>query len=48
MSIYIIIALLFAGILKQLISVPVCLYYVIPVAQGLNKEEACKGAIQSF
>jgi len=73
MSIYIIIGLLFAGILKQLIPdtfvtqhlgndsvgsvvkatlfgipLPVCSCSVIPLAQGLRKEGASKGAVQSF
>lgn len=73
MSIYIIIGLFIAGILKQVISenfvsshlgknstasvikatlfgipLPVCCCSVIPLAQGLKKEGASKGAIQSF
>ncbi len=73
MSIYIIIGLFFAGVLKQLISddfvarnlgkdstgsvikatifgipLPVCSCSVIPIAQGLKKEGASKGAVQSF
>ena len=73
MSIYIIIGLLIAGILKQVIPenfvsshlgksstssvikatlfgipLPVCCCSVIPLAQGLKKEGASKGAIQSF
>ena len=73
MSIYIILGLFFAGILKQLISddfvsshlgknstsavvkatlfgipLPVCSCSVIPLAQGLRKEGASKGAVQSF
>jgi len=73
MSIYIIIGLLFAGILKQIIPdtfvskhlgndsigsvvkatlfgipLPVCSCSVIPLAQGLRKEGASKGAVQSF
>ncbi len=73
MSIYIIIGLFIAGILKQVIPdnfvsshlgknstssvikatlfgipLPVCCCSVIPLAQGLKKEGASKGAIQSF
>ena len=73
MSIYIILGLFFAGILKQIISddfvsshlgknstsavvkatlfgipLPVCSCSVIPLAQGLRKEGASKGAVQSF
>jgi len=73
MSIYIIIGLFFAGVLKQLIPedfisknlgkdsttsvikatifgipLPVCSCSVIPIAQGLKKEGASKGAVQSF
>ncbi|WP_258239437.1 SO_0444 family Cu/Zn efflux transporter [Arcobacter sp. LA11] len=73
MSIYIMVGLLFAGILKQLvpddfvsknlgtdstgsiikatifgIPLPVCSCSVIPIAQGLRKEGASKGAVQSF
>lgn len=73
MSIYIMIGLLFAGVLKQLvpsdfvsknlgtdstgsiikatlfgIPLPVCSCSVIPIAQGLRKEGASKGAVQSF
>ncbi|PLY05316.1 MAG: permease [Arcobacter sp.] len=73
MSIYIMLGLLFAGILKQLvpsdfvsknlgrdstgsvikatlfgIPLPVCSCSVIPIAQGLRKEGASKGAVQSF
>lgn len=73
MSIYIMIGLLFAGILKQFIPddfisknlgndstssvvkatifgipLPVCSCSVIPIAQGLKKEGASKGAVQSF
>jgi len=73
MSIYIILGLFFAGILKQLIPdnfvsshlgkdstsavvkatlfgipLPVCSCSVIPLAQGLRKEGASKGAVQSF
>ncbi|MFA9373756.1 MAG: SO_0444 family Cu/Zn efflux transporter [Poseidonibacter sp.] len=73
MSIYILVGLLFAGILKQLIPndfvikhlgkgnissvlkatlfgipLPVCSCSVIPLAQGLRKEGASKGAVQSF
>ena len=73
MSIYILIGLLIAGILKQLIPddfvvkhlgkgsvssvlkatifgipLPVCSCSVIPLAQGLRKEGASKGAVQSF
>lgn len=73
MSIYIIIGLFFAGILKQIIPddfvsrnlghdstgsvikatlfgipLPVCSCSVIPIAQGLKKEGASKGAVQSF
>jgi len=73
MSLYIIIGLFFAGILKQLIPdnfvsshlgkdstssvvkatlfgipLPVCSCSVIPLAQGLKKEGASKGAVQSF
>lgn len=73
MSIYIMIGLFFAGILKQLvpsdfvsknlgtdstgsvikatlfgIPLPVCSCSVIPIAQGLRKEGASKGAVQSF
>jgi len=73
MSIYIIIGLFCAGILKQIIPddfvskhlgknstgavikatlfgipLPVCSCSVIPLAQGLKKEGASKGAIQSF
>ncbi|XOB61662.1 SO_0444 family Cu/Zn efflux transporter [Campylobacterota bacterium DY0563] len=73
MSIYIIIGLFFAGVLKQLIPdtfvsshlgkdstssvikatlfgipLPVCSCSVIPLAQGLKKEGASKGAVQSF
>ena len=73
MSIYIIIGLFIAGILKQVIPdnfvsshlgknstssvikatlfgipLPVCCCSVIPLAQGLKKEGASKGSIQSF
>lgn len=73
MSMYIIIGLFFAGVLKQLIPddfvsknlgndstgsvikatlfgipLPVCSCSVIPIAQGLKKEGASKGAVQSF
>ncbi len=73
MSIYIMVGLLFAGVLKQLvpddfvsknlgndstgsvikatifgIPLPVCSCSVIPIAQGLRKEGASKGAVQSF
>lgn len=73
MSIYIIIGLLIAGILKQIIPddfvsshlgkdsttsvikatifgipLPVCSCSVIPLAQGLKKEGASRGAVQSF
>lgn len=73
MSIYIMVGLLFAGVLKQLIPddfisknlgkdstgsvikatifgipLPVCSCSVIPIAQGLKKEGASKGAVQSF
>ncbi len=73
MSIYVIVGLLIAGILKQLIPddfvsshlgtdstgsvikatlfgipLPVCSCSVIPLAQGLKKEGASKGAVQSF
>jgi uncharacterized membrane protein YraQ (UPF0718 family) len=73
MSIYIMIGLFIAGILKQLIPddfvsrnlgtdstlsvikatvfgipLPVCSCSVIPIAQGLRKEGASKGAVQSF
>ncbi len=73
MSIYILVGLLIAGILKQLIPndfvskhlgrgnissvlkatlfgipLPVCSCSVIPLAQGLRKEGASKGAVQSF
>jgi uncharacterized membrane protein YraQ (UPF0718 family) len=73
MSIYIMLGLFFAGILKQLvpsdfvsknlgtdstgsvikatlfgIPLPVCSCSVIPIAQGLRKEGASKGAVQSF
>lgn len=73
MSIYIIVGLFIAGILKQLIPddfvsshlgknstssvikatlfgipLPVCSCSVIPLAQGLRKEGASKGAVQSF
>ncbi len=73
MSIYILVGLFFAGILKQLIPedfisknlgkdsttsvikatifgipLPVCSCSVIPIAQGLKKEGASKGAVQSF
>ena len=73
MSIYIIVGLLIAGILKQLIPddfisshlgdnsttsvvkatllgipLPVCSCSVIPLAQGLKKEGASKGSVQSF
>lgn len=73
MSIYIILGLFFAGILKQIvpndfvsknlgndstgsvikatifgIPLPVCSCSVIPIAQGLKKEGASKGAVQSF
>lgn len=73
MSIYIIVGLFIAGILKQLIPddfvsrnlgkdstasvvkatifgipLPVCSCSVIPLAQGLKKEGASKGAVQSF
>lgn len=73
MSIYILLGLLIAGILKQLIPddfvlkhlgrgsissvlkatlfgipLPVCSCSVIPLAQGLRKEGASKGAVQSF
>lgn len=73
MSIYIMIGLLIAGVLKQLIPdtfvsshlgkdsigsvvkatlfgipLPVCSCSVIPLAQGLRKEGASKGAVQSF
>lgn len=73
MSVYIILGLLFAGVLKQFISddfisknlgkdstssvvkatifgipLPVCSCSVIPIAQGLRKEGASKGSVQSF
>lgn len=73
MSLYVILGLLVAGILKQLIPdnfvsshlgkdstmsvvkatlfgipLPVCSCSVIPLAQGLKKEGASKGAVQSF
>lgn len=73
MSLYIMVGLLIAGILKQLIPddfvsshlgknsmssvvkatlfgipLPVCSCSVIPLAQGLRKEGASKGAVQSF
>ncbi|QKF82121.1 SO_0444 family Cu/Zn efflux transporter [Halarcobacter ebronensis] len=73
MSLYIMVGLLIAGILKQLIPdnfisknlgtgstssvikatlfgipLPVCSCSVIPIAQGLKKEGASKGAVQSF
>ncbi len=73
MSIYIMIGLFIAGILKQLIPndfvsrnlgtdsilsvikatvfgipLPICSCSVIPIAQGLRKEGASKGAVQSF
>jgi uncharacterized membrane protein YraQ (UPF0718 family) len=73
MSVYVILGLLVAGILKQLIPddfvashlgkdstmsvikatlfgvpLPVCSCSVIPLAQGLKKEGASKGAVQSF
>lgn len=73
MSIYIMVGLLIAGVLKQLIPedfisknlgkdstgsvikatlfgipLPVCSCSVIPIAQGLKKEGASKGAVQSF
>ena len=73
MSIYIIIGLFIAGVLKQIvpddfvsshlgksstssvvkatlfgIPLPVCSCSVIPLAQGLRKEGASKGAVQSF
>lgn len=73
MSIYIMVGLFFAGVLKQLIPddfvaknlgkdstssvikatvfgipLPVCSCSVIPIAQGLKKEGASKGAVQSF
>jgi len=73
MSIYIMVGLLFAGVLKQLvpddfvsknlgkdsigsvikatifgIPLPVCSCSVIPIAQGLRREGASKGAVQSF
>lgn len=73
MSIYVIVGLLIAGILKQIIPddfislhlgkdstssvikatilgipLPVCSCSVIPLAQGLKKEGASKGAVQSF
>ena len=73
MSIYIMIGLFFAGVLKQLvpddfvsknlgsdsstsvikatifgIPLPVCSCSVIPIAQGLRREGASKGAVQSF
>jgi uncharacterized membrane protein YraQ (UPF0718 family) len=73
MSLYVIVGLLVAGILKQLIPdnfvsshlgkdstmsvikatlfgipLPVCSCSVIPLAQGLKKEGASKGAVQSF
>lgn len=73
MSIYVVVGLLVAGILKQLIPdnfvsshlgkdstmsvikatlfgipLPVCSCSVIPLAQGLKKEGASKGAVQSF
>jgi len=73
MSIYIIVGLLVAGVLKQFIPddfvskhlgddstssvvkatifgipLPVCSCSVIPIAQGLKKEGASKGAVQSF
>lgn len=73
MSIYVMVGLLIAGILKQLIPddfvsshlgkdsttsvikatlfgipLPVCSCSVIPLAQGLKKEGASKGAVQSF
>ena len=73
MSIYVIVGLLVAGILKQIIPknfisshlgkssigsaikatllgipLPICSCSVIPLAQGLRKEGASKGAVQSF
>lgn len=73
MSMYIVIGLFFAGVLKQIIPedfvsrnlgkdstisvikatifgipLPVCSCSVIPIAQGLKKEGASKGAVQSF
>lgn len=73
MSIYIIVGLFFAGVLKQFIPddfvsshlgkssmgsvvkstlfgipLPVCSCSVIPLAQGLRKEGASRGAVQSF
>ncbi len=73
MSIYIIVGLFAAGVLKQFVSddfvskhlgedstgsvvkatlfgipLPVCSCSVIPIAQGLKKEGASKGAVQSF
>ncbi len=73
MSVYILIGLLAAGILKQIIPddfvlkhlgkgsvssvlkatlfgipLPVCSCSVVPLAQGLRKEGASKGAVQSF
>jgi len=73
MSLYVVLGLLVAGILKQLIPdnfvsshlgkdstmsvvkatlfgipLPVCSCSVIPLAQGLKKEGASKGAVQSF
>lgn len=73
MSIYVMVGLLIAGILKQIIPddfvsshlgtdstssvvkatlfgipLPVCSCSVIPLAQGLKKEGASKGAVQSF
>ena len=73
MSLYIMVGLLIAGVLKQLIPdnfisknlgksstgsvikatlfgipLPVCSCSVIPIAQGLKKEGASKGAVQSF
>lgn len=73
MSIYVVLGLLVAGILKQIIPdnfvashlgkdstmsvvkstifgipLPVCSCSVIPLAQGLKKEGASKGAVQSF
>lgn len=73
MSIYIMVGLFFAGVLKQIIPddfvaknlgkdstssvvkatifgipLPVCSCSVIPIAHGLKKEGASKGAVQSF
>jgi uncharacterized membrane protein YraQ (UPF0718 family) len=73
MSIYILVGLLAAGIIKQLVAndfvhkhlgrdssssvikatifgipLPVCSCSVIPLAQSLRKEGACRGAVQSF